>query len=102
MSINTDKLNEYLLQYYRSYLSYCDELDFSHIDMNFSLEIGRRASSLKKILLDSYEEGYVEDTDYVVKPLNAIERLNKIIHYTPLSRELHKEKILNYCTKSLN
>jgi len=79
-TIETDNvLTEYLFYYYKEFLDNSEKIDLDKLNDKSILEFGFRASSLKKFILDAYEENYQKETDDLVLPLNALNRLDKLI-----------------------
>lgn len=77
-SANNPELR-FLTSYYQQRLTVYEQLEFSAHSHKQLLEIGQEASSLRKFILDCYEEGYESFYGQVVRPISALERLQQFM-----------------------
>ena len=80
ITFNADNIQvRFLTGYYQQRLAVYEHIAFSGYTRKQLLDIGLEASSLKKFLLDCYEEGYDCFVDLIALPLNTLERLQKFL-----------------------
>ncbi|MFZ4438909.1 MAG: hypothetical protein ACOYOS_10815 [Syntrophales bacterium] len=80
VAFNADNTQvRFLAGYYQQRLAVYEHIAFSGYTRKQLLDIGLEASSLKKFLLDCYEEGYQCFVDLIALPLNTLERLEKFL-----------------------
>nr|VFJ66576.1 MAG: hypothetical protein BECKFW1821C_GA0114237_101019 [Candidatus Kentron sp. FW] len=72
-------LTLFLTRYYHARLRKFEEFDLECCTTDEILSMAAEASSLRKFIIDSYEEGYVESTDRIVSGTNALKRLERIL-----------------------
>ena len=71
----------FLTRYYQQRIEVYEQLKFSAYAREQLLELGQEASSLKKFLLDCYEEEYDDFINQIVLPINALERLKLFMQH---------------------
>jgi hypothetical protein len=69
----------FLVKFYNSIINYYDSIECSQPSELELLKIATEASSLYKILLDYYDEGYTYLADPIIAQTDALERLDQFL-----------------------
>ena len=69
----------FMRNYIRQRLEDYESLEFSQHPRQRLLEIGQEASSIRKYIFDARDEGYHHFTDAIVRPIDAMARLDRFL-----------------------
>lgn len=69
----------FLTQHYQLRLQNFEQLDPERCTTDELIKVAAEASSLRKFIIDAYEEGYTQSTNQIVSQTDALERLQRIL-----------------------